>query len=182
MWVKLDAKKSTSTVVVATSTMSEDTAEEVKDIISGGKYFQVSEDLGEESLGGISTHHYKVTLNEAEVMRVARAVSTEVNGKAPSITDEKKMNEFFARAEMSDAEVWVGTKDYYLYKTKFGVTVAKSDAEPSSGTIAVELELRNFNEKVTVEAPTGIKTMNEFMGAFGGAMLGGGGIPAGFMK
>ncbi|HRH23460.1 MAG TPA: hypothetical protein PK295_02425 [Candidatus Magasanikbacteria bacterium] len=182
MWVKLDAKKSTSTVVVATSTMSEDTAEEVKDIISGGKYFQVSEDLGEESLGGISTHHYKVTLNEAEVMRVARAVSTEVNGKAPSINDEKKMNEFFARAEMSDAEVWVGTKDYYLYKTKFGVTVAKSDAEPSSGTIAVELELRNFNEKVTVEAPTGAKTMNEFMGAFVGAMLGGGGMPAGFMK
>ncbi len=183
MWVQLDPKEGDDTTVPATtSTMNEETADKVKDIISGGKYFQVTEDLGEESLGGITTRHYKVTLNEAEVMRVARAVSTEVNGKAPSIEDEKKMNEFFTRAEMTNGEIWVGTKDYYLYKTLFGVTIAKTDTEPSSGTIAVELDLRNFNEKVMVSAPTGAKTMNEFMGAFVGAMLGGGGgLPAGFM-
>lgn len=182
MWVKLDAKKTTSTTVVTpSSTMSEDTAEAVKDIISGGKYFQVTEDLGEESLGGVSTRHYKVTLNEAEVMRVMREVSTEVNGKAPSINDEKKMSEFFARAELTNGEVWVGTKDYYLYKTVFGVTIVKTDTEPSSGTVAVELELRNFNEKVTVEAPTGVKTMNEFMGSFIGAMMGGGALPTSMM-
>ncbi|MBP9732312.1 MAG: hypothetical protein KBD29_02545 [Candidatus Magasanikbacteria bacterium] len=182
MWVKLDAKKTTTTAVMVTSsTMSEETAENVRDIVSGGSYFQVTEDLGEVSLGGISARHYKVTLNEAEVMRVVRAVNTEVNGKAPSIEEEKKMTEFFARAEMTNGEIWVGTKDYYLYKTSFGVTLAATEAKPTSGTIAVELELRNFNEKVVVEAPAAPKTMNEFMASFVGAMLGGGALPSNLM-
>ena len=180
MWVRMQSKPGAVSVTVS-STMSPETTEAVKNIISGGKYFQVTEDVGEEDLSGITTHHYKIGLNEAEVMRVIRAVSEKMNGKSPSIDDEKKMKSFFDRSEFTNGEVWVGTKDYYLYKLSGGVTIAPSETEKSSGSFTFALDLRNFNKPVTVDAPAGAKSMSEFMGGFISAMMGGVKLPAGMM-
>ncbi len=181
MWVHLDPKvlakpdAGTSSDVTST-TVDKDTTEKIKDIVRGAKVLQVTEDLGSEDIAGISTHRYKASVNEAEVMRAAREIAQVTKGKAMSIEEETKMIEFWTRTEITNVELWIGTNDFYLYRTSFNVDIVKTAKEPTSGKLTFDLQLRNFNKPVTVEAPTGPKSMLEFMTSFLGAMTGGAGM------
>ncbi len=165
MWVKVESKQGADTapVVTPSTTMTDAQADKVKSILRGSHILRVIEDMGEADVAGIKTHHYKVEVDEAEAMRVSREISEAVHGKAPSIEDEQKMTEFWSRTEIKNGQVWVGVSDYYIYRTSFDATVAKTDKQPSSGTLSLDLQLRNFNKPVTVEVPTGTKSMQEIM-------------------
>lgn len=187
MWVHVDPKGLEKTVtedaVTVTSTaLSEEKMEKLKRIINSADILRVTEDVGQEDIAGIATYHYKVSVDEAEVMRTVREISQLVNGKAMSIDEEQKMTEFWTRTEIGNVQLWIGTTDYYLYRVSSDVTVAKTDKEPSSGKLSLDLQLRNFNNPITIEAPAGAKPMIEFMTKLFGVMTGGLKFPAELMR
>lgn len=182
MWVKIGTQPVAGAVAPTTpsTTMTDAQADKVKRIIRGSRILRVTEDMGEEDIAGIKTHHYRVEVDEAETMRVSREISEVVNDKTPSIEDEQKMTEFWARTEIKNGHVWVGVSDYYIYRTSFDAVVTKTDTEPSSGALSLDLRLRNFNKPVTVDVPTGTKSMEELMLQL--FMSGGAKLPTGMMK
>mgnify|MGYP000913292720 CR=1 FL=1 len=190
-WVNLDTQalkeqfgsEESGEEVVSTTPMSDDSIERIKEVIVSGKILEVVEDMGDSSVGGVSVYHYKVSLNESEVMRVAREVHEITQGAPMSIEEEKKMTEFWANTEVENGQVWIGKKDFYLYGISFGMKTQNVGEEKSSGAIIADVQMRNFNKPVTIQPPQNSSSITDFVGqvfgiimaqSFSGSMMGGG--------
>lgn len=177
IWVNLDTKalqdkfKPATTTVASTTPMTEENREKIRSIVTGAHIIQVAEDMGDEDVSGIATYHYKFTVNEGEVMRVAREVHMVTNGKALTIDEEKKMTSFWNGAEVKNGEIWIGKKDFRIYHVLFGLSGTEMGEKGSSGDFNFDVQMRNFNDPVTIEAPANASSLVDFVGQVFGILM-----------
>jgi hypothetical protein len=112
------------------------------------KLVKVESTLGVETLNGVSTIHYKNTLEKAAVKRLfsdyidrlAKVAGDSVN-QADINTSKMVVNALVDRLEVKQFETWVGEKDYNLYQVKLVsnapslVSVINGFSESNSGTV-----------------------------------------------
>lgn len=129
-------------------------------------FFASSSEAGAETLRGEATTIYEVTLDEEEIVRMAREAAR-ITEEAFTAQDEEGVREMVGKWNTKPGRLWIGNDNSYLYRV---LMHAPSD-EGSEGM--VQLDLFNHNQSVpAVEAPADAKDFGSLLGGmFGGGMM-----------
>lgn len=157
-------------------TLQKELQQELKGVLTGRKVYLVKKELPDEKIGGTKFYHYVVSLNQVEVKKmipeiwkVLEAVIIKEYGIAPTFNEAKfqeELDKFFNKLGEISGEIWIGEKDFYLYKIKGEKTVELSKFEKGAKgeiTIKMNIEFSNFDQPVKIEAPAEYKTIEEIL-------------------
>ena len=153
--------------------------EKIKEKLIGRKWFVVKKELPDEKIDEVSVYHYVVSLNNEEIVNLISEIWKEIervmleeSGMAPTIEEEKLkkgLKELFEKIGEIGGEIWIGKKDYLLYKfsmeKKIDLRKFAQEEEEVEGTILISARLENskFNQPVKIEAPSEYKPVDEVL-------------------
>lgn len=158
-------------------------------LIKDKKLYIVKREYPDKEVRSEKTYHYLVALNEKEIKKIIPElykILIDTMKFGPSPTEEqwqefqeelsRELDKFFAKVGEISAQVWIGKKDYLLYKikgekeidlSKFqeqerGVVPLPPQSKPTGMiTIGLEINFSNFNQPLIIEAPGEYKTLEE---------------------
>jgi len=155
--------------------MQKDLQEKVKKMMEGKKFFIVRKELPDTEINEVKMYHYIMTIDKNELKRtipdfaiiyfdiiksiIPFPMTDEEEYEAKKqINDElnKTIDEFFSKVGDIEGEVWIGKKDYLLYKVDVGKVIDLNKINQySKGTInfKVDMNFSNFDKPVVIEAP-----------------------------
>ena len=117
-------------------------------------FFNLRQKLRSEKLDGVSTYHYQiepVTLffKDYFVLAETKRLGRELTNKERDAIDL-----FFSNIapDASGSELWIGTRDYYLYKIR--MRASYDDGAGRKGVITLTAHLSHFNEPTVFDTPT----------------------------
>jgi hypothetical protein len=162
--------------------------DKIKKITSGKKFFIVKKELADTDIGGVKMYHYIMTLDRKEVKSTIPDIvilffdtAKDLNPELfQTMTEEeeydakkdivdglnKSFDEFFSKVGDIDGEVWIGKKDYLLYKVKIDKEIDLNQiSEGSEGKIIFKLDtdISNFDKPVLIEEPKGSKPLEDIL-------------------
>lgn len=161
--------------------------DKIKKITSGKKFFIVKKELPDTNIGGVKTYHYLMTLDRNEAKRTIPDLvilffdtAKDLNPELFQMTEEEEYNakkeiidelnksfdEFFGKVGDIDGEVWIGKKDYLLYKVKIDKEIDLNKIDKySKGKIifAFNTDISNFDKPVSIEEPKESRPLEEIL-------------------
>jgi hypothetical protein len=171
-WVKIDkdsliesfekilGKKITMEEEIEREEMQKDFQKELMKIFLKKEGFTIKKRLPNEKLNGKETYHYLISLNTKEFLEAFSETPKDINLKDENspLENLKKFSEKFKNIE---AEIWIGKKDFLLYKIK----IDKKFTLKGEGELKLKLEIENFNYNlpVEIEAPSEYKTFDDIL-------------------
>lgn len=114
-------------------------------------FLRVEEKLKTEPLGGVSTYHYKVkpeTLFFKDYYFLAESTRL---GRELTNKERLAADAFFANVTAEDGEMWIGTRDYFLYRVRLRF---KYDDGARSGYFSATANFSLFNQPSQMDTPT----------------------------
>ena len=154
--------------------MNDGNIERLQELFMDSKWYIVEKELSDERIDKVKTYHYIVALNQIELKKtfaefIKQSQGAPVQPGAFGKVDYEKiassiLDEFFEKAEDIKAEIWIGKKDYYLYKIKAEKEIdLKSLTKKSSDAFdfSVDIEFSGFNREINIEAPKNFKDFKE---------------------
>jgi len=156
--------------------------EKIKNLIVNKEFYSPKKELADEKIGKIKTYHYIVALNKEEVKKIIPEIINIVREKEeiPTMPEsqekiQEKINQFFDKLGEITGEVWIGKKDFYLYKLRFEKEIDLTALEKNErGTITVKgvTEFDKFNQPIEIAAPEEFKTIKEILTPKDGLLFG----------
>jgi hypothetical protein len=114
-------------------------------------FVSVENKLKGETLDGIPTHHYEV---RPEVLFFKDYyILYERLRKGGELTQKQRqwIDAFFANVTAEPGELWIGTRDYYLYRIRLRF---RYDDGQREGVFSFTADFSRFNEPILVDIPT----------------------------
>ena len=122
---------------------------QLKDLFVNTNLFSVTKEYGIENVAGHKVYHYGVKFNEEGVKEYIRGAAI-IDGR--ELTDAEVQEASKMASYVENAELWIGVKDYYLYKAV--VSLSGGLADPSSDMgVNITVEGADYNKTVDIEAP-----------------------------
>lgn len=137
------------------SNVSKDQEAKIKELLGKSDIFKVTKAYANETLNGVETYHYAITIDNANMVKFAKEVSTIMNEKFTS-DDEKQMLDGLNKIVLG-GDLWIGVKDSYVYKGDLTLTIDNKD-QASKGTIGAKFTI-DPNKAISVTAPTDAKDL-----------------------
>ena len=130
--------------------------EQLKELFIETKLLDVNKQFGIESLNGKKVHHFGVRLNEDGIKQYIRRAAS-INGR--EMTDAE-VEEAAAFAEsITNMELWIGAKDYYLYKGTV-LLLGENPEEDVQSEIALTYNANSYNIDPEIEPPLDAEEFN----------------------
>jgi len=148
--------------------------EKMRKVLMKKKLCLVKEELPDEKINGKKVYHYLVALNQEELLtatpeiwKLMEEVMSKEYGIAPNLEEKEfkeKSKEILDKIGEIGGEIWIGKKDYLLYRIKGEKSIDLSKFE-EKGRILISLNLENskFNQPVKIKAPSEYKTLDEIL-------------------
>lgn len=149
---------------------------EMKDLFAETKLFNVQQEYGIESINGVKTYHYNLSLNtDATIDFIKKSVEIQKKylkegEELADITDEdiESIKNFIK--SIDKLEVWIGLDDYFPYKVALDISasdlVESGDANTSGDTnantnvvLSIEYLVNTYNKELNISVP---ENYNEF--------------------
>ncbi len=149
---------------------------DLKNLFVNTKIFDVTKEYGVEKLNGNNVYHYGVKINKegaADYVRKASRLTGE------ELTDAEVIEAIAFADSVTNMELWIGTKDYYLYKGVLALSGGAVEGGAES-EISLTYTANSYNQDLGIEAPADFDEFNPltlFMQMQGGidpAMMEGG--------
>ncbi len=147
-------------------TNSSDLAKKIQGLILTENMFSVDKQLNDEVINGQNAYHYSVKISQAKIGDLLNNIINLQTQSSGSTVDSSGLlvqnlvqafiNTFVQAIGDVNLEIWIGKKDYMLYRVKVEKTIDLSRAIPSASTqLEVKINLNNssFNKPITVQAP-----------------------------
>lgn len=114
-------------------------------------FLHVEEKLKAEELGGVRTHHYKVR-PEVLFFKDYYVVAESIRLGGRELTNKERLaaDAFFANVTAEDGELWIGQRDYYLYRMRLRF---KYDDGARTGHFTLTANFSRFNEPSVMSVP-----------------------------
>ena len=144
------------------SDLSEEQMKQIEELIKNTDFFIVKESFKDQVINNIETYHYKVTLNKKELKNFIIEIDKIINEKELSKEELDELNEGINELKESEAELWIGKKDYLLYKASINANFFDEKTE-EDGSINMILNLSNFNKPVDIIVPQNIVPIEEIL-------------------
>ncbi|MBU0727694.1 hypothetical protein KKA95_03340 [Patescibacteria group bacterium] len=127
---------------------------QLKDLFISTNLFDVTTDYGIENINGKEAYHYGITFNEDGVQEYIRK-SAIIDGR--ELTDAEIQEASKIAASVTNAELWIGVKDFSLHKA---VISLDGGLDNSDMNIDVEFGASNYNEDIQIETPVDAQEFN----------------------
>lgn len=166
-WIKIDGKNITEAETYLNHKLSPAQISQIKEAFVADKVFKVVATLPSEKIDGVSTYHYKYTINKEGLRKYILDVD-KIVATSPEFTG-KKLEDFNKEMDnlvAPEGEIWVGKKDYLPYKITSNIVINETEKSKVSGNISIMLSAKNYNKPVQVDVPSPVKTTNEIMAGF----------------
>jgi len=173
----------------------------LKKLTSDKKFYSVKKELRDEKIEGTKVYHYLVVLNREEIKRLILEITEiyiDISYKKmfevfpeefrPSPEDieygkrtmieamEKGFNEILEKIGNIESEIWIGKKDFYLYRIRgekefewekemysYMFEPAAKEKIKEKITVKFDMNLSNFNKPVKIEPPERYKGLEEVL-------------------
>lgn len=146
--------------------------------------FTVKKEFGIENMNGNNVYHYGIEIDPVGVANYVKAVATMVNAEE---VDANAESELLASLEKvvpalnaaANPEIWIGTKDYYLYKISFELNSSLvPDFPKESGDVLLKVVFTggDYNTSINIDAPKESELFNPLAILFGAAAMNPGGL------
>ena len=131
--------------------------EELKKLFVDTDIFVVVDDMGEDSISGKKSHHYRLELSEAGVKDyIAKVAQIDERPLTDAEIDEAaRIVSYF-----ESIDFWIGSKDYYLYKASAVLDGKALNPDAGDMTITVDFTGADYNEDISVEVPADSREFN----------------------
>ena len=143
----------------------------IEELVQNKKFYSVKEEMPDESIKGTDVYHYVVVLNKKELKGLLQELlptfGTEQGVSFEQEKFEKDFDEFAEKIGELDAELWIGKKDYYLYRLQIEKDIDLANFNPSAqGQVSLKIDtaFSNFNKSLSIEAPANAKGLEEIFG------------------
>jgi hypothetical protein len=115
--------------------------ESARELLQDKDLYIVQEELKDDRINGEPVYHYKLRLSKE---KINKALDDYSSAEPEQVLDVGSIavESFKEKIDDTDIDVWIGKKDYYVYRIKM-----QSDA----GNF--EISLSNFNQAFDIEAP-----------------------------
>ena len=134
-------------------------------------FYSIDRELPDEKMGGKKVYHYLVRLDKNELLNfIAKNLESKKEmfskeGKSSVSQEELKLfqeelKSFFEKLGEIKGEVWIGKKDYLIYKIKFE---KEGNYEGNKNSFKFNLENSNYNQTVKIEAPKEYKDIGDVL-------------------
>lgn len=166
-WIQIDTKEMLENQgSEMEQTLSTEDTEKIAKILEKSHVFVITEKLASEKIDDTNTYHYAFSLDEAELKRTLLEIYPIINKKSDEQDQTyfaEDLDEMFKSVEFKNAEIWIGTKDYFARKLQFQVSASDPDSNRSIGYVDFTIEMKDYNEPVVIEEPESAKTLEEIM-------------------
>jgi len=129
---------------------------QLKELFINTPIFNVIKEYGVESANGNKVYHYGVQFNIDGVKDYIRKAAV-IDGR--ELTDVEVEDASKIVSYISSAELWIGTKDYYLYKATVGMTGGAGENTPDMN-VTISMEGADYNKAIDIKAPEGAQEFN----------------------
>lgn len=156
------------------------------------KLFTLKETFDDEKINDVMTYHYQVELNKPVIQELLTDFMKVTFDNENKLSDEafkdivdtemKDMTETLNKINLPPIDLWIGKKDFYVYKMHARMTlkdfnIPTADLEDTGlkadDSIAFQVMLSEHNKPVKIEAPTDVKSIEDIMSEMSGGMFGG---------
>lgn len=129
---------------------------QLKQLFVDTDLFIVTQEYGVESVNGKKTYHYGIQFNEPGVQEYIRKAAI-IDGRDLTEAEIEEASKVISYVD--NVELWIGVKDYYLYKATAYLTggLAEDDVDMN---ITVTFEGDDYNRSIKVSAPTEAEEFN----------------------
>jgi len=137
----------------------------------------IAQALPNEVVGGQDAYHYKLSVNKTNLDNFITAAYPIIYANSTSsLQAQLQLQIASATAALdnityNDLEVWIGTKDFLVYKASADIAVAPAVNATNQTSYQFQLSesMGDYNQSSTIVAPTGAKDVNTILsGLFGG--------------
>ncbi len=151
-WTSTPAGAKTSSTAAVTSTQA---MAQIAEVI---KKAAKAEKLGDESIGGTNTYHYKVTLDALALIDQALAVAAADPKATPPDPKQVQQAKDLLKDSVLELDMWVGQEDLYVRQETLHINLNLKNIPDNPGaTVLVDFLLKatfsNINKPVTIVAP-----------------------------
>jgi len=163
---KLSGKETTTTI--STEELSKKISEKIVELVKKKELYSVQKELANEAINEITCYHYLITLNKQAITNLIPDLVNIMKQYSLPITDEQQQSLSEAAANLAEVpmEIWINKNNNYLSQLKISqqIDLSKLNSE-ASGTVALDftLNLKNFNQPVTISAPQQFITIDELL-------------------
>jgi len=163
-WIKLDKKvmENFGIAIELSKEQQEKINERVKKLFEEKKIYNVKKRMPDEEVRGEKAYHYLLSLDREKIKEVIPelfSIAIESSGRNPEDALEglgtdnmdkltQEIDKFLEKTGGLDIEVWIGKKDFFLYRVKIEKEIEASVFNEGTNdkiTISSDLNLSNFN-------------------------------------
>jgi len=177
-WIKIDSqflkdfmggedKKSTE----EEQKVEKELQEKIKKVFREKRILLVEKELEDEEIGGKKVYHYLVRVNKSEfsnaiveILKNTEKSMLEESGATLTLDPEKFKKEILDKLGEIKGQLWIGKKDYLLYKSTFETEV---ELETKKGKVNFSFKFNNenskFNQPVKITLPSEYKNFSEIL-------------------
>ena len=145
---------------------SEKMFEEIAELFEEKEFLKINEKFSDDKIGGKKVYHFLVSLNvevtEDLLPDLLDILSEYDEDGVFSVIDKEEFIENFRESSEKikemDFELWVGTKDYLLYRFKIEEEIT---IEGETAKITVNCNLSDFDQEIDIEIPENAKSIEE---------------------
>ncbi len=129
---------------------------QLKELFVKSKIFYVDKEYGVENVNGKKVYHYGIKFDEDGVKDYIRKAAV-IDGRA--LTEDEVNEAAKIATYITNAEFWIGTDDYYLYKGVADLTGGVVEEDVDMG-VKISMEGKDYNEDVEIVAPEDAENFN----------------------
>jgi len=149
--------------------LTEEQKKEIQKVIQEMEILIFEDELKSETIDGKKTRHFRVRFDMDEfrvlVLRVYEIMDVqEIAGGVLYFGLKEALYEFTSMIESSVVELWIGKKDYLLYKFKINLEI-KESRKDKGVPAEIVAEFSNFNEPVNISKPKETVSFAELISA-----------------
>ena len=152
--------------------ISQDQRDRLAATWKASRFLAVSEVLGSEDVDGVSTHHYKLTLDK-DLFKKWSIETSSILSKTNTASDMAALDEDLSLATIHDLEIWIGRFDGLPHKVVAKVTLQDKLDPSKTSDITLAIGGDKFNSATDIAAPEGSKSFEDALRDIFGQMLGG---------
>jgi len=138
---------------------------ELEELVKNKDFFIIKEVLEDEIINDQKTYHYKFILDKKEIKNFIIEAASILQEKEFSQEELRELDNLIERLDQIEGELWMGKKDYLLYKIKVFANFVEQEEE-SEGNFVFSLALSGFNQPKNIEEPKDFKSIEEIFGNF----------------
>ena len=130
--------------------------EQLKQLFIKSKLFYVDREYGIETVNGEKVYHYGIKFDSDGVKEYLRKAAV-IDGRALTETEVEEAAKI--ASYITNAELWIGVDDYFLYKGVADLTggVVEEDVDME---INISMEGKDYNKDIDIMAPEDAENFN----------------------